>query len=240
MGDLPAYRLEETIPFTFTGVDYAGYFDIKSSQRRNAPYVKGYVAVFVCLTTRAIHLELVSDASTLQFMKALKRFIARRGIPTRVFSDNRKFFIGALREIQEALDQALSQVDSDLNKMLSQHRITWATISARAPYFGGCESSVKLMKHHLKRVLGDVRLCFEDFNTLITEIEANVNSRPLWSIPTHTDEFEALTPGHFLIGKALNTLPEPDLTHIPLNRLSHYQHLQRLKSEFWRYITGSK
>lgn len=234
MGDLPSYRLEEAIPFTFTGVDYAGYFDVKSSQRKNAPYVKGYIAVFVCLTTRAVHLELVSDMSTETFIKAFKRFIGRRGIPKRMFSDNGKNFIGAIREIQELLDLALSQVDSELNKVLAENRIKWSTIPARAPHFGGWESSVKLMKHHLKRVLGNVRLCFEDFNTLIVEIEAIVNSRPLWSIPTRPDEFDALTPGHFLIGKALNTLPEPDLEHIPINRLSHYQYLQRLKGEFWR------
>lgn len=234
MGELPSYRLEEAVPFTFTGVDYAGYFDIKSSQRKNAPFVKGYVAVFVCLTTRAIHLEVVSDLSTTQFMKAFKRFIGRRGLPKQMFSDNATNFIGAAREIQESLDQALSQVDGELGQMLNEHRITWSTIPARAPHFGGWESSVKLMKHHLKRVLGTVRLCFEDFNTLIIEIEAIVNSRPLWAIPTQPDEFEALTPGHFLIGKALNTVPEPELAHIPLNRLSHYQYLQRLRSEFWR------
>ncbi|XP_055308905.1 uncharacterized protein LOC129572830, partial [Sitodiplosis mosellana] len=234
MGEIPAYRLEETVPFTFTGVDYAGYFDIKSSQRKNAPYVKGYVAVFVCLTTRAIHLEIVSDLSTETFMKAFKRFIGRRGIPKRMFSDNATNFIGAVREIQEMLDLALSQVDNELNKELTKNRIVWSTIPARAPHFGGWESSVKLMKHHLKRVLGNVRLCFEDFNTLIIEIEAIVNSRPLWAIPTQVDDIEALTPGHFLVGKALNTLPEPELGHIPLNRLSHYQYLNRLKSDFWR------
>lgn len=234
MGDLPAYRLQETIPFTFTGVDYAGYFDVKASQRRNAPYVKGYVAVFVCLTTRAVHLELVSDLSTTQFMKAFKRFIGRRGIPAYMFSDNALNFIGAAREIQVALEQALAQADSELNQLLMKNRIKWSTIPAQAPHFGGWESSVKLMKHHMKRVLGNVRLCFEDFNTIIIEIEAIVNSRPLWSIPTRPDEYESLTPGHFLISKALNTLPEADLGNIPVNRLNHYQYLQRLRSEFWR------
>lgn len=167
-------------------------------------------------------------------MKALKRFIGRRGIPAYIFSDNDLNFIGAAREIQKALEEALSQDDSDLNQMLMKNRIKWSTIPARAPHFGGWESSVKLMKHHMKRVLGNVRLCFEDLNTVIIEIEAIVNSRPLWSVPTRPDEYEALTPGHFLISKAINTLPEADVNNIPLNRLNHYQYLQRLRGEFWR------
>lgn len=234
MGDLPAYRVQETLPFTFVGVDYAGYFHIKSSQRRNAPYVKGYVAVFVCLTTRAVHLELVSDLSTEQFLKAFKRFISRRGNPSKMFSDNATNFVGADREIQESLDQALAQADSSLGSLLLSRKIEWSTIPARAPHFGGWESSVKLMKYHMKRVLGEIRLCFEDFNTLVTEIEAIVNSRPVWSIPTRPDEYEPLTPGHFLISKSLVTLPEPGIGHVPINKLSHYQFLQRIRNDFWQ------
>lgn len=222
------------VPFTFVGVDYAGYFEIKTSSRRNAPYGKGYVAVFVCLTTRAVHLEVVSDLSATQFLKAFKRFIGRRGIPSQMFSDNGTNFIGAAREIQTNLNQMLKNCKGEFNQFLLKNQIKWSMIPARAPHFGGWESSVKLMKHHLKRVLGNVRLCFEDFNTVIIEIEAIVNSRPMWSIASRPDEFSALTPGHFLISKALNTLPEPNLDHIPQNRLSQYQFLQYLRAEFWR------
>lgn len=234
MGNLPAYRLQEAIPFTYTGVDYAGYFEVKSSQRKNAPYVKAYVALFICLTTRAVHLELVSDLSSTQFMKALKRFIGRRGIPARMFSDNALNFIGADREIRENLEQMLKQNDSEITEILLKNRIIWETIPARAPHFGGWESGVKLFKHHLKRVLGNIRICFEDFNTLIIEIEAVINSRPLWSIPTRPDEYDALTPGHFLVFKPLLTLPEPSTSEIQINRLSQYQYLQRLLSDFWK------
>lgn len=128
-----------------------------------------------------MHLELVSDCSTIQFLKALKRFIGRRG---HIFSDNGTNFVGAAREIQIAIDQALNETNSELRQELLKSRIEWSHIPPRAPHFGGWESGVKLIKHHLKRVLGDIRLTFEDFNTLIIEIEAVVNSRPLWSVPT--------------------------------------------------------
>lgn len=243
MGNLPAYRLHQAMPFTFTGVDYAGYFEIKSSSRKNAPYIKGYISLFICLTTRAIHLELVSDLSTTQFMKAFKRFISRRGIPNEIYFDNGTNFVGAAREIHENLMSAVRQTDSEFRTFLLEKRIKWSNIPARAPHFGGWESGVKLIKHHLKRVLGNIRLTFEDFNTVIIEIEAIVNSRPLWAIPSNIDEYEALTPGHFLVFRALNTLPEPSVTHIPLNRLNQYQYLCRLTADFWKlwskeYIYG--
>lgn len=234
MGNLPAYRLNQAMPFTFTGVDYAGYFEIESSSRKNAPYIKGYIALFICLTTRAIHLELVSDLSTTQFLKAFKRFISRRGIPSEMHSDNGTNFVGAARELNEKDNNAIKQAGSEIRTFLLEKRIKWSMIPARAPHFGGWESGVKLIKHHLSRVLGDIRLTFEDFNTGITEIEAIVNSRPLWAIPSHIDEYEALTPGHFLIFRALNTLPEPNISDIPMNRLNQYQYLCRLTSEFWK------
>lgn len=118
MGNFPAYRIQQAIPFTFTGVDYAGYFEIKTSTRKNAPYIKGYIALFICLTTRALHLELVSDLSTTQFMKAFKRFIGRRGIPREMYSDNGTNFIGAAREIRENLLAAIKQKNNEFRALL--------------------------------------------------------------------------------------------------------------------------
>lgn len=237
MGNLPAYRLNQTIPFTYTGVDYAGYFNIKSSVRKNAPFTKGYVSLFICLTTRAIHMELVNDLSAESFLKAFKRFVSRRGIPTKMFSDNGTNFVKAAKMLNNMFDISITQNHEGSQQFVSwllNNRIDWSNIPPHAPHFGGWESGVKLLKYHLKRVLGEVRLTFEDFNTLLNEIEAIVNSRPLWSIPSKVDEYEALTPGHFLIFKALNSLPEPDLSHITINRLNQYQYLCRLTSDFWK------
>lgn len=234
MGNLPEYRLQSALPFTFTGVDYAGYFEIKTSNRKNAPFTKAYIALFICLTTRAVHLELVSDLTTTQFLKAFKRFIGRRGIPSKMFSDNGSNFVGAEREIKESFQQAYDQQTSEFNQFMLENQIEWKTIPARAPHFGGWESAVKLTKHHLKRVLKNVRLNFEDFNTFIIQVEAVVNSRPLWENPTSMDEIEALTPAHFLIFRPVNMLPEPNLNHLPLNRLNQYQFLQRLLTDFWK------
>lgn len=85
MGDLPSPRVQPSAPFTHTGVDFAGHFEVKSSSLRKAPYVKCYIAVFVCLAVKAIHLELVEDLSTSAFIAAFRRFASRRGIPAHIY-----------------------------------------------------------------------------------------------------------------------------------------------------------
>lgn len=87
MGELPKYRVTPAKPFSRSGVDYCGPI-IKLGQRRNAKIIKAHIAIFVCLCTKAIHIELVSDLTTEAFLNALKRFIARRGKISHMFSDN--------------------------------------------------------------------------------------------------------------------------------------------------------
>lgn len=82
MADLRPAQVQINHPFTHTGVDYAGYFEIKTSTRRNAGYQKCYVSLFICLTTKAIHMEIAHDLSTTAFIMAFNRFTSRRGIPT--------------------------------------------------------------------------------------------------------------------------------------------------------------
>lgn len=102
MGDLPKERVTMfSRPFTTTGVDYAGPYQIRESRRRGRIHVnKGYVAVFVCFSTKAVHLEMVTSLTTEAFLAALSRFTARRGLCTQLFSDNGTNFIGAARELK--------------------------------------------------------------------------------------------------------------------------------------------
>ncbi|XP_071574572.1 uncharacterized protein, partial [Temnothorax nylanderi] len=103
MGDLPAQRVSGfSRPFVTTGVDYAGPLQIRETRRRGRVHVsKGYVAVFTCFSTKAVHLELVTDLTTEAFIAALRRFTARRGICSQLFSDNATNFVGAARELKE-------------------------------------------------------------------------------------------------------------------------------------------
>lgn len=237
MAELPCIRTQPARPFAFTGCDYAGYFEIKLSERRNAPYVKGYIALFICLTTKAIHLELVCSLTTSEFIMAFENFIARRGIPDEFHSDNGTTFIGAAKEIKRLHDQWFTQ-NNEITKFFADKRIRFKTIPARASHMGGIwERSVGLVKSHLYRVLKDVKLTTRHFDHLLKQIEACVNSRPLWAMSSEADDIEVLTPSHFYNFQSITTLPKPDVSHLPLNRLDQYQYLYRLYTDFWNSWT---
>lgn len=104
---------------------------------------------------------------------------------------------------------------------------------ARAAFWRNLEAAVKSFKHHLKRVAGNKLFTFENFNTLLIEIEAILDSRPLTPIPSDPNDLLVLTPGHFLIGDSSTGLREPDFSDIPTNRLSNWQHIQKIKQNFW-------
>jgi len=95
MGSFPKERVSFSRPFTYTGINYAGPFDIQNYIGRACLITKGYVLVFVCFSTRAVHLEPTSDLTTEKFLAAFARFVSRRGCPRQVQSDNGKTFVGA-------------------------------------------------------------------------------------------------------------------------------------------------
>ena len=126
MENLPPFRITPSRPFSTVGVDFAGPIRIKSKTGRGAKMFKGYIAVFVCLVFKAIHIEVVSDLTTDAFLACLRRFIARRGLPTRVYSDNGSNFVGAKRKISR-LYQVCAQVnEKDLQPFLSTNQIAFA------------------------------------------------------------------------------------------------------------------
>lgn len=178
MGDLPAARVSPSYPFCNTGVDYAGPFLIKDRKGRGCKITKCYVSLFICFATKALHVELVTDATTEAFLAALRRFVSRRGKQAHVFSDNGKKFVGGNNELQR-LGQFLLEESGTLCERISDSKIQWHFIPAYSPHFGGIwEAGVKSTKYHLKRVAGDAILTYEELSTLLTQIESMLNSRP--------------------------------------------------------------
>lgn len=225
MGDLPRDRVTPNRPFYVTGVDFAGPFLIKDGKLRNRVIIKAYLCLFICFTTKAVHLETVSDLSSNAFLCALKRFISRRGICKTIFSDNGSNFVGANNLIN----------GSKFENFLLENHIEWKFIPPYSPHQGGLwEAAIKIAKYHLKRVMGETHLTFEDLATLFCQIESIMNSRPITPLSLDPNDFSALTPGHFLIGSPLLALPESDLNEVPTNRLKHYERLQQIIQHFWQ------
>ncbi|XP_070526463.1 uncharacterized protein [Cardiocondyla obscurior] len=181
MADLSSSRVSVARPFTHTDVDYAGPILIKEHKRRNAKLCKAYIAVFVCFTVRAVHLEIVSNLTTKAFIGALKRFISRRDRPKSIYSDNGTNFVGAKKYIKEMY--ALINNENSrkiIGEFVSELEIKWKFIPLNAPHFGGFwEAAVKLTKTHINRVLENAHLTFKEMQTTLCEIEAILNSRPL-------------------------------------------------------------
>ncbi|XP_076686025.1 uncharacterized protein LOC143378067 [Andrena cerasifolii] len=113
--------------------------------------------------------------------------------------------------------------------------ITWRFNPPAAPHFGAIwEAAVKATKHHLRRVVGDQHLTYEEVTTLLAQIEACLNSRPLQPMSDDPGDVTALTPGHFLIGDALLAVPDPPVEDVPRSRLSRWHLLQQMRLQFWR------
>lgn len=241
MGDLPSYRIRPAPVFSNTGVDYAGPFWIKSSSTARKPFItKGYVCLFVCMQTRAIHLELVCDLTTDAFLAALRRFTSRRGCPKTMRSDNATNFVGAKTELHELWQLFQNQyATKNIISFCTEKGIDWSFIPPRSPHFGGIwEAGVKQVKHHLTRIVGDRKLSYEELYTTLTQIEAVLNSRPLAPCSDDPSDYTAITPAHFLIGREMQAVAEPSYLDLKPNTLSRWQLVQSMVQHFWKRWTA--
>lgn len=233
MSDLPPDRVQCARPFQGVGTDFAGPFFIKSSALRYARILKCYLCIFVCLVTKAVHLEVVSELSVEAFVATFSRFVSRRGLPTLVRSDCGTNYTGTDKYLKE-LYVYLRENNTDIGRELTKLNILWLFNPPSSPNMGGLfEAAVKSAKTHMRRVLGTQSLTFEQLTTFFTKVEAVMNSRPLTAMSTDPNDLEALTPGHFLIGQPLLALPEYNFEQITVSRLSRFQLLQRLSQHFW-------
>ncbi|XP_055524492.1 uncharacterized protein LOC129718097 [Wyeomyia smithii] len=234
MADLPSERVTPAPPFLRVGVDYCGPFQTNYANRKKGP-LKCYAAIFVCLVTKAVHIELVADLTTSAFIAAFKRFVARRGKPSIVMCDNGKNFVGAKRELDELRKVFLTQRSQEqIVSEAADDGVEFKFIPPRSPNFGGLwEAAVKSMKQHLKRTIGMKVLTPDELQTILVQIESCLNSRPLTPLSNDPGDFEVLTPGHFLVQRPLTALPEPALNEVPENRLSRWQCAQDFLQRIW-------
>ncbi|GFW07331.1 integrase catalytic domain-containing protein [Trichonephila clavipes] len=183
---------------------------------------------------KTVHIELVSDLTSQAFITMLKRFMARRGKCAKLFSDNGKNFVGASNEIKKLLE-IVRKPDEKLANYLAAEGIEWKFIPARSPNFGGLwEAAIKSCKYHLKRVVNGINLTYEELLTVTVQIEGILNSRPLCPL-SNNDDFQELTPAHFLINRSLNSPEEPNLTKCKDSNLKKWQKITRIVQLMWKF-----
>ena len=232
---LPEFCVRPSRPFQTTRVDFAGPLHVRSSN--SVGTVKAWLCLYTCCTTRAVHLDLVPDMTATSFLRSFKHFSARRGTPARMISDNAKTFKSAATVLRNASES------SEMKKYFTQFRIEWRFNLEKAPWWGGIfERMIRSAKRCLRKAIGRSCLTYDELLTLVIEVEAVLNSRPLGYVSSEDTE-EPLTPSHLLVGYRVMSLPDtsvpddPDYTPEALtHRMKHLKTLTRFWNRWKEYL----
>lgn len=199
---LPKGRVNDDIPFSVCGVDFAGPLHVKNTDKTKS---KVYICLYTCASTRAVHLELVPNLSVESFMLGFRRFTSRHSVPRTLISDNALTFIAASKDIQTLTKSAV------IHDQFNSRGTTWKFIAKRAPWFGGFyERLIGLTKQCLRKVLGNACVDTETLRTILYEVESTVNDRPLTYLSTDSSDPNPISPSQLLYGRRINVLPYPN------------------------------
>ncbi|XP_053691385.1 uncharacterized protein LOC128739909 [Sabethes cyaneus] len=229
MGNLPPERTTPFVfPFTSTGIDYFGPLCIKIGRRLE----KRWVVLFTCMTSRAIHLEVVPFLDTNSCIMAIRCFMSIRGLPQCIMTDNGTNFTGADKELKQlvrTLDQP--QIESSL----SVRGVEWKFIPPGTPHFGGrWERLVRTVKTALRAMLRETHPTELVLRTALCEVMNVINNRPLTHISNDPQEPEPLTPNMLLLGRNNSIQFDHDFDERDLNCRAAYKHAQVFVDRFWR------
>lgn len=224
MGSLPAERLSAfTRPFSYTGVDCFGPITVAVGRRVE----KRWGVIFTCLTIRAIHIEIVHSLSTDSCIMSLRNFIARRGSPNVIISDNGTNFHGADKELRQALES--------MEAYCAPAGIEWKFNPPASPHMGGSwERLIQSVKQVLTQIMPQRNPSDELLRAMLLEAESVINSRPLTFVPLEAHEDEALTPNHFLLGSSSGQKPPGEFSNTDLISRKSWRKSQHLANTFWQ------
>ncbi|XP_068250434.1 uncharacterized protein [Palaemon carinicauda] len=224
---LPKERVRTSPPFDVTGLDYAGPLFCA-----DCPSKKFYVLLFTCGVVRAVHLELTESLSLPDCLLAIRRFVARRSLPSVIYSDNAKTFVAARYEVQRLYGHLAPK---------------WNFIAPHAPWWGGWwERLIRSVKLALRKTLNLNYVSKSELETILVEIESCINSRLLTYVSDELDSIHYLTPSHFILGRAphckslINVEPckvtSRDLNEREVLRNKNLEHFWKIWSN--NYITN--
>jgi hypothetical protein len=236
MSDLPEERISSEAPFTYCGVDMFGPYGVKEGRKE----LKRYCALFTCLSSRSVHIEVTCSMDTDSFIQALRRFVGRRGSVRIMRSDNGGNFIGAENELKEAWEEMDHSKISDFLSAINcdwVDTVEWERIAPTASHMGGAwERQIGTVKRVLNSMLRapDRLLDHESFCTLLTEVEAIVNSRPLTLEDVNDPESLPLSPSQLLTMKSKVVMPPPGVFQkADVYCRKRWRAVQYLANVFW-------
>ncbi|XP_057366727.1 uncharacterized protein LOC130687571 [Daphnia carinata] len=239
MAQLPIHRITPFLPpFAHTGVDYFGPLTVKVGGRGRR-HEKRWICLFTCLTTRAVHLEVTASLSTEAFLMALSRFSSIRGKPVVVYSDNGTNFVAGEKELKEAVEELNNSKDYLESQFTCRH-IKWRFSPPSGPHFGGVwERLVQSCKRAMKVTLGNSVVSDQVLNTVVAEIGALLNARPLTHLSINPEDPDPLTPNHFLHARPMPYIPLAyvNLDNVDISR-NQFLQSQLIVNHYWkRWIT---
>jgi len=229
MANLPKDRITpDKPPFSYVGVDCFGPFLV----RRGRSKVKRYGVLFTCLTIRAIHIEVVDSLDTDSFINSMRRFIARRGKPEQMISDNGGNFVRGEKELRGAITDWNQGV---ISEFLVQRNIQWIFNPPAGSHHGGVwERCIRSVRKVMNALLREQVLDDEGLATLMCEVENIVNGRPLTKVSDDPRDLEALTPNHLLLLRSGSSLPPGIFRKGDLYSRRRWRQIQYLSDVFWR------
>ena len=228
MSDLPSYRFSvKPVAFKETGVDFFGPFEIYS-QINTARKV--YRCLFTCLMIRAVHIEATRNLQKESCIMAFQRFFSRRGLPERIHSDKALYFTSTAKTFEES-----SFTTTEIQKYAESKKIAWKFIPPGAPLFGGtlAQRLIGMSKRLFFNIAGSRKLQEDSFSTLICQVEALLNSRPLTSVSSDIGDVESLTPGHFLTGMTSGLPSDTTISSKDRGAGKLWNNVNSIMNEFW-------
>ncbi|XP_039520697.1 uncharacterized protein LOC120474476 [Pimephales promelas] len=226
MSDLPVARLRLFKPaFYSTGMDCFGPFSVKIGRRVE----KRWGIIWKCLTTRCVHLDTLSSIDTDSFLMAFRRFVARRGTPFELWSDQGTNFKGGEREMYEAF----KIMSPELQQRLARQKVHFH-FNPGAPHFrGGWEREIRSVKSALYASVGAQSVTEEVLRTVLIEVEGILNSKPLGYLSSDVSDTDPITPNHLLMGRPDGSLPQVVYPQSEMISRKRWRHSQILTDLFW-------
>ena len=207
------------------GVDFAGPITVKTGNKAKS---KAYIILYTCSLTRGLHLELLPNMTCEEFISSFKRFIAARGRPSKIISDNGSTFIAACKWIKRV------KKSEKVQGYITQQGIVWQFNLSRASWWGGMfERMVSIVKGALYKVVGAAKLSFKEMQEVLLDIQIVLNNRPLTYCEDDV-EMPVLTPNMLIFGKA-NYLPDEEPSDVQDRDLrKRRKYLRKCKDALWK------